>query len=140
VLLSDFDYGALGVSMEPQSSALLLTSTFCIDIQQQSDQNRSRSFLASISGLLFSEVDGAENASERDKLVAISGHRGKYPQLFIVSQSIDGISIEFIGLWSAIENLIESEGELPGDSCGLVSKLRQCWSRKSPIRLRQSEV
>ncbi|CAM9634872.1 unnamed protein product, partial [Hapterophycus canaliculatus] len=60
----------------------------------------------------YEQVDGSEGSTQvlRNTLWAVSGHRGKYPQVFIER---DG-EHEFVGLWSDVEGMNECEA-LPPD-------------------------
>lgn len=62
--------------------------------------------------LVFDKVDGVlpENKEVRDKLFAISGQRGKYPQCFVT----EGDSYRFVGMWDDIESLLDCDG-LPAE-------------------------
>lgn len=95
-----------------ESTAILLTSPFCVDPMQLSDQNRIRSSLMSLNGCKFIEIDGTKEIEYRNELFQISKHIGKYPQLFICRRDkLDSTVIEhvFIGLWAQIETLIEND-------------------------------
>ncbi|CAN0440439.1 unnamed protein product, partial [Discosporangium mesarthrocarpum] len=67
--------------------------------------------LTGCAGVPFVELDGSDGATHqlRNRLWAVSGHRGKYPQVFIER---DGKQ-EFVGLWSDVETLNECEGLPP---------------------------
>ena len=90
--------------------AVLLTSPYCIDPTQHSDQARTRHALEALGDCRFIEVDGSENVEFRDRLFRASGHRGKYPQLFVFDVSKPpSEALRFIGLWSQIEVMIEND-------------------------------
>lgn len=86
----------------PEKVIFLYTS--CPKVLVEVAQNRLEQVLLA-KKLTFSKIDGAiaDNKEERDKLFAISGHRGEYPQCFI--QNDDGSSIKFVGLWEAVRNI-----------------------------------
>eukprot|EP00752_Nemacystus_decipiens_P004965 g4517.t1 len=88
---------------------ILLYSSCCMDPIQDQDQRRCRDLMKG-KGVPYQQVDGSEGSDRelRNTLWSVSGHRGKYPQVFIER---DG-EHEFVGLWSDIEGLNECE-ELP---------------------------
>jgi hypothetical protein len=57
--------------------------------------------------IVHEKIDGSNPDVKdiRDKLFAVSGHRGKYPQLFIK----DGENYEFVGLWEEVEGLLDCD-------------------------------
>ena len=88
------------------ASVILLLSHCLSDAIQEADQRRVQDLLKA-KGVDWVEVDGAdwEQMELRDTLCDLSGHFGKYPQLFI--QGKDGGRTEFVGLWADIEELNE---------------------------------
>lgn len=85
---------------------LMLWSSTTGDAIQQQNQTRLENILIG-KKVAFKKVDGSdtEMKGKRDECFAISGTRGNYPQCFLENTS-DG-KIEFVGLWDAIEVLIE---------------------------------
>ncbi|CAM9209822.1 unnamed protein product [Ectocarpus sp. 13 AM-2016] len=89
---------------------IVLYSSCCMDPSQDQDQRRCRDLLKG-RGVTYEEVDGSDGATQeaRNNLWTVSGHRGKYPQVFIER---DG-ELEFVGLWSDVESLNECEALPP---------------------------
>lgn len=58
--------------------------------------------------VVYEKIDGARAESKdiRDQLFAVSGQRGKYPQLFIKNEDE---SYTFLGLWEEIESLLDCD-------------------------------
>jgi hypothetical protein len=127
------------------SIAIFLASPFCVDPTQLSDQNRVRAALLGLKGCNFIEVDGTIEKEYRNHLFNTSGHKGKYPQLFIRHSkenthdngkgaiSFSNTNHEFIGLWSQVETLIEIDDTMQESSSvntapliGLRETLKAC--------------
>lgn len=92
--------------------AVVLVSSLSSD-QIQIVNTRRLEDLVGGKKLATDRVDGAlaENKELRDTLFGVSGHRGKYPQLFIS----DGAgNYRFVGLWDEIESLVDCDA-LPAD-------------------------
>lgn len=89
----------------------MLYSSCCMDPTQEQDQRRCRDLMEG-KGVPYQQVDGSDGTTRdlRNTLWTVSGHRGKYPQVFIER---DG-EHEFVGLWSDVESLNECEA-LPPD-------------------------
>ncbi|CAM9499770.1 unnamed protein product [Phaeothamnion confervicola] len=81
---------------------IVLVSSLQSSVGQEADQRRMRDVL-NAKGLLFVEVDGAqeENRATRTALFAISGLRGKYPQVFL--QPPGDAAPTFVGTWEKLE-------------------------------------
>ena len=98
-------------SGEGNYKAVLLLSSVCLDALQESDQ-RSCKDLFECKRVAHVALDGADPESYelRDKLFAISGFRGIYPQVFIEKFG----NYEFVGLWGDVEHMNEMD-DLPED-------------------------
>ena len=101
------------VSLEPGGPfVLLLVSGIAVDVATRAQQQRSVALLQA-RGVAFETVDGAEpeHRATRDRLFAISGRRGAYPQFFVVGEEEGGSdgAPRFVGLWDAIERLNECD-------------------------------
>ncbi|CAM9531756.1 unnamed protein product [Phaeothamnion confervicola] len=86
------------------AKCLVLASSCCSEPIQEHEQRRCRDLLAG-KGIEYDEVDGADpaNIDLRNELFSLSGHRGRYPQVFIEREG----EREFVGLWSEVEALNE---------------------------------
>ncbi|CAN0464330.1 unnamed protein product [Ascophyllum nodosum] len=96
--------------MENKPKCIVLYSTCCMDPIQEQDQRRCMDLMEG-KGVPFEKVDGSDGETRelRNTLWSVSGHRGKYPQVFVER---DG-EHEFVGLWSDIESLNECEALPP---------------------------
>jgi hypothetical protein len=64
----------------------------------------------------FLQYDGSwpDYLELRDRLFAVSGRKGKYPQCFISRGSKGNEKFEFVGMWEDIENLADMD-TIPAD-------------------------
>lgn len=85
------------------STVVFLYSSYTANIGQEQEQRRAEDLL-NAKGIAFQSVDGAldENHAFRNQLFAVSGVRGKYPQVFIRSDS----GIQYVGDWPKLEVLL----------------------------------
>ena len=95
---------------------ILLVSGITIDATTRARQQRSVALLKA-RGVAFEQIDGADAKYKnmRDRLFAISGRRGEYPQFFVAGEgsadsgAAGGAPPRFVGLWDTIEQLNECE-------------------------------
>jgi hypothetical protein len=97
---------------------LVIISNSSLDRKQQADQQRALVLLSAI-GITPEKFPGDDPGQEekRDKLFAISGLKGNYPQLFVIDDE-DESATKFIGNYDDLQTLAD-DGELTREALEL---------------------